>query len=116
MGDIVDITDMATKINDLTSEQLFKVEEYAKSLGFKVSMLSDLTDWAFFSPKYSGKFPMIHVYYSASLPKSGIPYARLRVAVPELYTSLENFEDFIVYATVAHNIAKIIREVGGLYV
>ena len=31
MGDIVDITDMATKINDLTSEQLFKVEEYAKS-------------------------------------------------------------------------------------
>jgi hypothetical protein len=113
MSEIVNLINIATKINDLTYEQLLEVAKYTKAVGFNVSNPENTGEWAFYS-EYYGELPMISIYYSPSKVTYGIPSARLRVGIQELLIGMQAFGDFVKYINQAEGITKMIVEAGGL--
>lgn len=106
------VNHIATKINDLTETQLDSVETFAKSLGFGVSMLPDLSDYSFFVnyPKYT---TMIEIRYSASHPKCDIHEAHVYISIPRLDVNVDDFGRFAEFVNKANDIAKMVVKLGG---
>jgi hypothetical protein len=117
MSVVINLLNVASKVNNLTKAQLYGIEAYAQSIGFNVSKNENMSEWVFFSNEY-GEYPMIHVYYSASFyvfNECHRNYARLRVAIPELSIGMQAFGEFMIYAKQANEIAQMIIDAGGRY-